>query len=94
VKEGTTSSNALLILTLPFTTTFNEFLTRVVMSVGFYRYIETYVAPPITRMAAGILKVVFDLNVGATGSLVDVEAGGRTVSALIIWNCIGWQSLS
>lgn len=80
-------------LGLPLTTTFNEFLTRVVMSVGAYRYIEFCVAPQVTWMAAAILKVAFGLGVGATGSWLAVEAGGRSVLVLIIWNCIGWQSL-
>jgi exosortase/archaeosortase family protein len=78
---------------LPFATTFNELLTSLIMKIQLYTFIESYVAPVVARMTAAILHYVFGLQAGASGELLAIQAGGRSIDAYIIWNCIGWQSL-
>jgi exosortase/archaeosortase family protein len=91
--QGLIIAASLIFLMLPFTTTFNELLTSFIMKVQLYTFIESYVAPVVARMTAAILHYVFGLQAGASGELLAIQAGGRSIDAYIIWNCIGWQSL-
>ena len=94
----------LVLMAMPFITTFNDLLTRAVMSLKAYRLIQDFIVPWEVRMVGVILyplgfnpAILGDyLAIGgpSTGSL---QAGGQAgqVPFLveITWNCIGWQSL-
>lgn len=82
---------AVILLILPFVTTFNEFLTRVVMSIKFYRFIQDLVVPIQVKMITVILRM---FGITAYPGITTVSFGkaiGNSVE--ISWNCIGWQSL-
>lgn len=86
-------AGAVMFLVLPFTMTFNEFLTSIAIRSGIYAFIEAFVAPHIARMAGGILKYVFGFSVMTSGMFLAVQDGNRAIGVSIAWNCIGWQSL-
>lgn len=78
---------AIALVLLPFVTTLNEFLTRVIETTGFYSVIQSYVVPVITRMSVLVLRP-FGINVQAT--TVGLLVNGASVR--LSWNCLGWQS--
>jgi exosortase/archaeosortase family protein len=79
-------------LVLPFVTTFNEFITKIVESFNFVAVIQGVVAPFIVKVVAIILNKI---NVSATieGSHLYLVGGWIPLKIYINWNCIGWQSL-
>lgn len=82
---------AAILLILPFITTFNEFLTSVVMKIKLYRLIQDFIVPSQVKMITVILRL---LGIEAYPGLVTVSFGkaiGQVVE--ISWNCIGWQSV-
>lgn len=92
IYSGLILAAALVFLVLPFTMTFNEFLTSIVIQLGLYSFIATYIAPQIAGMAGVILQAL-GFSVKTSGMLLGVEGAGRSIGVSIIWNCIGWQSL-
>lgn len=82
---------AILVMILPFVTTFNEFLTRVVESTGLDRYLTDWVVPMEARMLAVILRLVGIPSMVSTTS-VYLDKGGFYLPIYINWNCVGWQS--
>lgn len=82
---------ASILLILPFITTFNEFLTSVVMKVKLYRLIQDFIVPYQVKMITVILRL---FGIEAYPGLVTISFGkaiGQVVE--ISWNCIGWQSV-
>ena len=79
---------AVTLVLLPFVTTFNEFLTRVVEKSGFYMVIQGHVVPVLTRMMVLILS---PLNIDVQATYRGLLVNGRSVR--LSWNCLGWQSL-
>lgn len=82
---------AVILLILPFITTFNEFLTSVVMKIRFYRIIQDFIVPYQVKMITSVLRL---FGVTAYPGLVTISFGraiGQSVE--ISWNCIGWQSI-
>lgn len=82
---------AAILLILPLITTFNEFLTSVVMKIKLYRLIQEFIVPSQVKMITVILRL---LGIEAYPGLVTVSFGkavGQVVE--ISWNCIGWQSV-
>lgn len=80
------------LLLLPLVTTFNEFLTRVVMEVEIYRLIQNFIVPIEAKMVAVILRAI---RIPAFPTLTSVKIGKLTTignNVTISWNCIGWQS--
>lgn len=76
---------------MPFLTTFNDILTRIVISMKGYSIIRDYIVPFEIKMIVLILNV---LGFNATGTSEYVILGRDSpFFAEIIWNCIGWQSL-
>lgn len=82
---------AILLMVLPFVTTFNEFLTRVVETAGLDRLLTQWVVPMEARMLAVILGL---LNIPAQVSetTLYLDKGGFFLPVYISWNCVGWQS--
>jgi exosortase/archaeosortase family protein len=81
------------LLLLPFTLTVNEFLTAIAMQTGASAFIAAFIAPFVTQMVGAVLKYVFGLSVSLSQIYLYVQGGDRAANFLIIWNCIGWQSL-
>jgi exosortase/archaeosortase family protein len=82
---------AILVMILPFVTTFNEFLTRIVETTGLDRILTDWVVPVEARMLAVILKLVGIPSQVSTTSIY-LDKGGFFLPIYINWNCVGWQS--
>ncbi len=82
---------AILLMILPFVTTFNEFLTRVVETTGLNAILEDWVVPFEARMIAVILGI-FGIPTQVSPSTIYLNKGGFFLPVYISWNCVGWQS--
>jgi exosortase/archaeosortase family protein len=82
---------AILVMILPFVTTFNEFLTRIVESTGLDRLLTDWIVPVEARMLAVILRLVGIPSQVSTDSIY-LDKGGFFLPIYINWNCVGWQS--
>ncbi len=76
---------------LPFVTTFNEFLTKVVESLQFVSFIQGSIAPFLVRIVAVLLKTL-GIPVSISGSNLFLIGAWIPLRIYINWNCIGWQS--
>jgi len=85
------ASAALIFLTLPLVITFNEFLTSVVTRSGLAGLISPIVPYEASAVSALLRSVGF--QAGNTASQVWIGNSILPVTALIDWNCSGWQSL-
>jgi exosortase/archaeosortase family protein len=85
-------SASLILVTLPFYITFNEFLTSIVKSIGLWWVIDTYISPIIASMTSSILQLM-NIKAFVSGSVIYLANPGEGVALYIAWNCIGWQSL-
>lgn len=81
----------LVLLAMPFMTTFNDVLTRIVMRLDVYKVIQDYVVPWEVRMV-GVILWPFGFQPSVVGEYLAI---GKSEPFLIeiAWNCIGWQSL-
>lgn len=82
---------AVALMILPFITTFNDILTRLVMKLEFYRVIQDSIVPFLVRIVS-VLTSLFGLHSGLFGNYLALEKGGETFLVEIAWNCVGWQS--
>lgn len=80
-----------LLMFLPIFNTFNDILTRIVMSLDTYRYIQDYVIPWEVRMV-GVLLYPFGFQPRVVGEYLAI-GNADPLLIEIAWNCIGWQSL-
>ena len=78
---------ALLLMMLPFISTFNEFLTSLFLKWKFYRALEEWVVPYQARALAGMFSL-FPVSVFATQKGVWLSGNFLELQ----WNCLGWQS--
>ncbi len=77
----------LMLMVLPFVTTFNHAITKLVESNGFYKAIQDTVVPFEAKFMGAIL-IPFGYN-------FITHTEGFTLNGLYMkftWNCIGWQS--
>ena len=81
----------LVLVFMPFVTTFNDILTRIVISLDAYRVIQNHIIPWEVRMV-GVILYPFGFKPSIVGEYLAI---GRSDPFLIeiAWNCIGWQSL-
>ena len=79
--------SALLLMVLPFISTFNEFLTSLFLKWELYRILEEVVVPYEAKVVAGIFNF---LRIGAWANPNGIWLGGTFLE--IEWNCLGWQS--
>ena len=96
ILEGTVYRKIIMVaavtfVILPFVTTFNEFLTKVVESLNFVSMIQGYVAPFIVRIVAAILLAI-RIPAAIDGSHLYLTGGWLPLKIYINWNCVGWQS--
>ena len=85
--------SAIVFLILPFITTFNEFLTRIVENIGLYMLIQNMIVPTLVKMVGAILQYFLGVQTAVSSTSILLHGGGRTITATISWNCVGWQSL-
>ncbi|RLI09903.1 hypothetical protein DRO42_02985 [Candidatus Bathyarchaeota archaeon] len=78
-------------MVLPFITTFNELLTKLVERLQFVAFIQGLMAPFLVRVVAVILNALGTPAVGS-GSYLYLTGGWMPLKVYISWNCIGWQS--
>mgnify|MGYP002725764898 CR=1 FL=1 len=79
------------LIMLPFTTSINEALTRLVEQMGIVSAIQTTVAPLMVRGVASILDFL-GIPCVASGSSVYLTESWIPLVIYVNWNCIGWQS--
>jgi len=78
---------ALLLMMLPFMSTFNEFLTSLFLKWKFYRALEEWVVPYQARALAGMFSL-FPVSATPTARGIWLEG----IFLELQWNCLGWQS--
>ncbi len=82
---------AILIMILPFVTTFNEFLTRIVETTGLDALLTDWVVPVEARMLSVILGFL-GIPTQVSSTSIYLDKGGFFMPVYISWNCVGWQS--
>ena len=79
----------IILMVLPFVTTFNELLTKIVENSLLYRPVEKYFVP----YEVALIKTFISLfGVETLPNSVAVVKNGVNYGTFISWNCIGWQS--
>src|SRR5437867_4441411 len=79
---------AVILIILPFATTMNELLTRIVENTRFYRFIQAFFVPYMSTILYYILSVLPGLHVAPIPTGVVVNG----TDVFVGWNCLGWQS--
>lgn len=83
----------LVLVILPFWTSFQDLLTRFVMRIGWYRALQDLVVPYELRVIGTLLSLLgFPIRVGKAYIEWTKASGGSEVIYLA-WNCVGWQTL-
>ena len=82
---------AILLMILPFVTTFNEFLTRLVEISGLDVYLTDWIVPVEARLVAVLLGLI-GIPSQVSTSTIYLDKGGFFLPVYISWNCVGWQS--
>ncbi|HET9847816.1 MAG TPA: exosortase/archaeosortase family protein [Candidatus Dormibacteraeota bacterium] len=83
---------AVVLVILPFVTTFDDLLTAVGMHLGIAGPLQAIV-PAEVRVTV-VLLGVFGVHAAAAGDqLVVWNSRGAAQTLFISWNCVGWQSL-
>jgi exosortase/archaeosortase family protein len=84
--------SAILLVVLPFVSTFDDLLTVIGMRLGIAAPLQ-WIVPAEVRVTVGMLGM-FGIHAGAAGNqLVVWNASGAPQTLFISWNCVGWQSL-
>lgn len=84
---------AAVLLILPFVTTFNELLTRMVMNLRLDWILEDWVVPTEVKFIALILKPFgISAMVNDAALYLDRPGSALPIPVYISWNCVGWQS--
>ena len=73
---------------LPFATSFNEVLTRLVETSDLYKPIQAVLVPYVSKLIVGVLGRLPGLEIATYPFGVVVNG----VDVRITWNCLGWQS--
>ena len=84
--------SAVTLLLLPFITTFNEFMTAMVMTMHLDGVLREWIVPAETRMVAVLLSPL-GVDVSVSSTTVYIGGGDFPLPVFISWNCVGWQSL-
>lgn len=83
----------LVLIILPFWSTFQDALTRLIMSIGLYKSLQNVIVPYELRIIGSILTLFqFPVRVGQAYIEWTKASGGNEVIYLA-WNCVGWQTL-
>jgi exosortase/archaeosortase family protein len=84
--------SAVLLVVLPFVTTFDDFLTLIGMHLGIAAPLQS-VVPVEVRATVAVLTLLGIHAAAAGNQLVVWNASGAPQTLFISWNCVGWQSL-
>lgn len=83
---------AILLVVLPFVSTFDDVLTQIGVRLGIAAPLQ-WIVPAEVRVTVVLLGLL-GIHAGAAGSqLVVWNANGAPQTLFISWNCVGWQSL-
>ena len=83
---------AILLVVLPFVSTFDDLLTVIGMRLGIAAPLQ-WIVPAEVRVTVVMLGL-FGIHAGAAGNqLVVWNSSGAPQTLFISWNCVGWQSL-
>ncbi len=88
-----TFKNIFLVLTvilviLPFLTTFSEQLTGLIQKTPLYLLIQNYIVPAEIRIVALLLNL---MKIPVGFSATQLAVNGQPLG--VTWNCLGWQSV-
>lgn len=87
---------AVMLVLLPFVTTFNSVLTELINSFGLYQTMQKTIVPFESRLVVGIIRLLgvpaYLAKVGEQASFY-LEKGTTLFPVQLQWNCLGWQSL-
>src|SRR3989344_4999940 len=78
---------ALLLMVIPFISTFNEFLTKILLNFKLYALLESVVVPYEAKVVAGFYNML-----GITAAANNYGVWVKNMYLEIQWNCLGWQS--
>jgi exosortase/archaeosortase family protein len=85
-------ASCLMLLALPFVTTYNDLLTAGAIRFGVAGPLQS-VSPFEARLVVAMLQLVGVHAATAGSQLVVWDGCGHATNLFISWNCIGWQSL-
>jgi len=81
------------LIILPFWTSLQDLLTRLVMRIELYKSLQNVIVPYELRVIGTILTLVgFPIRVGRA-YIEWTKAGGGNEVIYLAWNCVGWQTL-
>jgi len=83
---------AILLVVLPFVSTFDDVLTQVGMRLGIAAPLQAIV-PAEVRITVVVLGLLGMHAAAAGNQLVVWNSSGAPQTLFISWNCVGWQSL-
>lgn len=80
------------LILLPFWTSFQDALTRLVMRIELYKSLQDVIVPYELRVIGTLLTLV-GLPIRVGNAYIEwTKAGGGNEVIYLAWNCIGWQS--
>lgn len=83
---------SIILLILPFLTTFNNLITNIFLKIRIYNLIQEAIVPHEARMVVLILNLL-SIQASIAGATIFLEKGEKIYEVYLSWNCIGWQSL-
>jgi len=83
---------AILLVVLPFVSTFDDVLTQIGMRLGIAAPLQAIV-PAEVRVTVVVLGLLGMHAAAAGNQLVVWNLSGAPQTLFISWNCVGWQSL-
>ena len=84
--------SAVVLVVLPFVSTFDDVLTTVGMKLGIATPLEAIV-PAEVHLTVALLAILGVHAATAGNELVVWNSSGAPQTLFISWNCVGWQSL-
>lgn len=83
----------LVLLILPFWTTFQDALTRLIMRIELYKSLQNIIVPYELRIV-GTLLTLGGLPIKVGNAYIEwTKAAGGNEVIYLAWNCVGWQTL-
>lgn len=82
----------LVLVGLPFWGSFQDVLTRLVMSIGWYKSIQDLIVPYELSVVGTLLRLI-GVPVRVGNSYFEWTKGGSSEAVFMVWNCVGWQTL-
>lgn len=83
---------AVLLVVLPFVSTFDDVLTQIGMRIGIAAPLQ-WIVPAEVRVTVVVLGLLGIHAAAAGNQLVVWNSTGAPQTLFISWNCVGWQSL-